>query len=194
MLVTQQEIEMIVNLWLGPRDRSGWVFIIHSHSYGNWSSCRGSVVANPTSIHKDKSLNPGLDQWVKDLMAGIWRCCDCGIGWQLQLWFNPTCHKCGPEKKKKKNWEHKSTSGLFKWEGQKEWPELGGRRKGDTCLTEWDLGGDTCNLQYNTSSQRVWCKQQHRLPSGDRARHHSTESFEENLWTLSQSNVFKCVK
>ena len=108
MLVTQQEIEMIVNLWLGPRDGSGWVFIIHSHSYGNWSSRRGSVVANPTSIHKNKSLNPGHDQWVKDLMAGIWRCCDCGIGWQLQLWFNPTCHKCGPEKKKElRAQEHK---------------------------------------------------------------------------------------
>ena len=29
-------------------------------------SHRGSVVANLTSVHEDPSLNPGLDEWVKD--------------------------------------------------------------------------------------------------------------------------------
>ena len=31
------------------------------------SSCRGSTVMNPTSIHEDAGLIPGLTQWVKDL-------------------------------------------------------------------------------------------------------------------------------
>ena len=30
------------------------------------SSCLGSVVKNPTSIHKDVGSVPGLDLWVKD--------------------------------------------------------------------------------------------------------------------------------
>ena len=35
-------------------------------------------------------------------MAWIWRCCACGIGWQLQLQFDPypgnfICHGCGPK-------------------------------------------------------------------------------------------------
>ena len=31
------------------------------------SSCHGSVVMNPTSIHEDLDLIPGLAQWVRDL-------------------------------------------------------------------------------------------------------------------------------
>ena len=43
-------------------------------------------------------------------MARILHCCDCSVGWQLQLWFNPSlgisiCLMCSPKKKKKKkNW------------------------------------------------------------------------------------------
>ena len=32
------------------------------------SSLCGSVVTNPTSMHEDKGLIPGLAQWVKDLV------------------------------------------------------------------------------------------------------------------------------
>ena len=31
------------------------------------SSCHGSVEMNPTSIHEDTGLIPGLTQWIKDL-------------------------------------------------------------------------------------------------------------------------------
>ena len=34
---------------------------------GGGSSFCGSVEMNPTSIHEDLGLNPGLAQWVKDL-------------------------------------------------------------------------------------------------------------------------------
>ena len=55
-----------------------------------WSSHCGSVVMNQTSDHEDLGSIPGPAQWVKDLAlvadkACIWRCCGCGLDWQLQL-------------------------------------------------------------------------------------------------------------
>lgn len=52
---------------------------------------------NPTSIHEDSDLIPRLSQWITDPVllwavvavadvVQIW--CGCGLGWQLQLWFD----------------------------------------------------------------------------------------------------------
>ena len=62
--------------------------------------CCGSVETDPTSIHKNADSIPGLAQGVRDLalllavvqvadMAQIPSCCDCGMGQQLQLQFDP---------------------------------------------------------------------------------------------------------
>ena len=51
-------------------------------------------VMNPTNIHDDVDLTPGLAQLIKGRTlpqaatqvadaAWIWHCCGCGVGWQL---------------------------------------------------------------------------------------------------------------
>ena len=53
-----------------------------SHGFLMSSSYCGSVETNPTSIHKDAGLIPGLNQWVGDA-AQIPHCYGCGVGQQL---------------------------------------------------------------------------------------------------------------
>ena len=57
-------------------------------------------VKNLMRIREDVGSVPDLDQWVKDPaflqamaqvadVAWILSCCGCGVGWQLQLQFDP---------------------------------------------------------------------------------------------------------
>ena len=48
------------------------------------SSHCGTLETNLTSIHEVAGSIPGLVQWL-----GIWHCHGCGVGWQVQLQFNP---------------------------------------------------------------------------------------------------------
>ena len=50
------------------------VSIIYNEIH-TWSSCCGSVVTNPTSIHEDAGSIPGLVLWVKDpaLLWCMWQ-------------------------------------------------------------------------------------------------------------------------
>ena len=66
------------------------------------SSHCGSVVANPTSIHEDAGLIPGLVQWVKDLVL-LWLWCRLATAapiWPL-AWELP-CAACAALKRQKR--------------------------------------------------------------------------------------------
>ena len=57
-------------------------------------------VKNLTSLHEDVDSIPGFTHWVENLVlpqavgqvtdvAWIQICCGCGVGWQVQLRFDP---------------------------------------------------------------------------------------------------------
>ena len=60
-------------------------------AYYRSSHC-GSAVMNPTSVHADSGLIPGLAQWVKDpgLPVNYSVGCRCGLDLALLwLWYRP---------------------------------------------------------------------------------------------------------
>ena len=52
-----------------PKEQDKTIQNLRKLSWG--SCCHGSAVMNPTSIHEDSVLIPGLTQWVKDLVL-VW--------------------------------------------------------------------------------------------------------------------------
>ena len=97
-------------------DQDGMVFKTNNSSLVKMKTSGVTVVAqqvkNPTSIHEDGGLIPGLNQWglrisrCCKLCLGQscgWNecCCGCGVGLQLQLGFAPSpgtsiCCRCCP--------------------------------------------------------------------------------------------------
>ena len=71
-----------------------------------WSSCCGAVEMNPTSIHEDSGLSPGLTQWVRGSGVAM----SCGVGSRhgsapelLWLWCRVAAHTCAGAALKKKS-------------------------------------------------------------------------------------------
>ena len=59
-----------------------------------WHSHCGSMVTDLLSIYEDAGLITGSTQWLRiqwycklwsQMQLWLWRCCGCGVPWQLQL-------------------------------------------------------------------------------------------------------------
>ena len=81
-----------------------WVNLVGmSRTASQRSSCCGSVVMNPTSIHKDVGLIPGLAQWVKDsVLLWPWYRQAAAAPIQPLAWELPHAMGMALKKKKKK--------------------------------------------------------------------------------------------
>ena len=50
-----------------PQFNKAYRSCVENMGEGGWTFCRGSVETNPTSVHEDLGLIPGLAQWGKNL-------------------------------------------------------------------------------------------------------------------------------
>ena len=83
-----------------------------------WSSCYGSVVTNPTSIHEDTGSSLDPTQWVKDLVL-LWLWCRLAAAALIGplAWELPYAIGVGPKRKTKQN--KKTDNNRFLYEVKK---------------------------------------------------------------------------
>ena len=144
------------------------------------SSYCGSAETNPTSIHEDAGLIPGLDQWVRDLaflwavvwvgcsLDLTWLGCGCGCRPQLQLWFNslaweipyatPVALKSQKIKKKRKRKRKKEKHPRQIWHRNTLW--------GDISLSSLDILEEDTICMTPSQGHYGWSMPSSFTPSG----------------------------
>ena len=64
--MTSQQAKLVVITWVLVLDLDKIINVYTDSKYAYWDSHCGAVKTNPTSIHEDAGLIPGLTWWAKD--------------------------------------------------------------------------------------------------------------------------------